>query len=326
VALARPEETPHCHGSRADALAPRPPGRYRGPTCSPASPHVRLRPARPGWPRDGPHADHWLASREMLQRYGASAADARALDGPGVYQLLEARYPAYSLLRLFGDQAKPLPVWACPGRQSGCSGRPGRARPPGALGRHGRRTRSRPVAVQGRRDAARLGRAGGFRTEPRGRLLRTAGTPRAPERRPPGLRSAHGGRDGPHHQRHPPPRHGRGHQRAGRRHGPGRAGRGSPHPRRRRPPAAGRPHRRVPAPRRPLHHPPDPRRQVSLGGRHQQPRPDRRHLQRQHRVREGPQRQDARVSVGPRPRHQNRRAWPSDDRRLRHERPRAGRR
>jgi transcriptional regulator with XRE-family HTH domain len=36
----------------------------------------------------------------------------RALDGPGVYQLLEAKYPAYPLLRLFGDEAKPLPVWA----------------------------------------------------------------------------------------------------------------------------------------------------------------------------------------------------------------------
>jgi transcriptional regulator with XRE-family HTH domain len=36
----------------------------------------------------------------------------RALDGPGIYQLLEAKYPAYPLLRLFGDEAKPLPVWA----------------------------------------------------------------------------------------------------------------------------------------------------------------------------------------------------------------------
>jgi transcriptional regulator with XRE-family HTH domain len=36
----------------------------------------------------------------------------RALDGPGVYQLLEAKYPAYPLLRLFGDETKPLPVWA----------------------------------------------------------------------------------------------------------------------------------------------------------------------------------------------------------------------
>ena len=36
----------------------------------------------------------------------------RALDGPGVYRLLEEKYPAYPLLRLFGDEAKPLPVWA----------------------------------------------------------------------------------------------------------------------------------------------------------------------------------------------------------------------
>ena len=36
----------------------------------------------------------------------------RALDGPGIYQFLEEQYPAYPLLRLFGDQAKPLPAWA----------------------------------------------------------------------------------------------------------------------------------------------------------------------------------------------------------------------
>jgi transcriptional regulator with XRE-family HTH domain len=36
----------------------------------------------------------------------------RALDGPGVYQFLQETYPAYPLLRLFGDEAKPLPVWA----------------------------------------------------------------------------------------------------------------------------------------------------------------------------------------------------------------------
>ena len=36
----------------------------------------------------------------------------RALDGPGAYELLENKYPAYPLLRLFGDEAKPLPVWA----------------------------------------------------------------------------------------------------------------------------------------------------------------------------------------------------------------------
>jgi hypothetical protein len=36
----------------------------------------------------------------------------RALDGAGVYRLLEEKYPAYPLLRLFGNAAKPLPVWA----------------------------------------------------------------------------------------------------------------------------------------------------------------------------------------------------------------------
>jgi hypothetical protein len=36
----------------------------------------------------------------------------RALDGPGVYQLLSERYPAYPVARLFGDATKPLPVWA----------------------------------------------------------------------------------------------------------------------------------------------------------------------------------------------------------------------
>jgi hypothetical protein len=36
----------------------------------------------------------------------------RALDGPGLYEFLEATYASYSLLRLFGDKAKPSPVWA----------------------------------------------------------------------------------------------------------------------------------------------------------------------------------------------------------------------
>src|SRR5918995_3999970 len=36
----------------------------------------------------------------------------RALDGPGLYQFLEAAYPGYPVVRLFGDEAKPLPVWA----------------------------------------------------------------------------------------------------------------------------------------------------------------------------------------------------------------------
>jgi transcriptional regulator with XRE-family HTH domain len=38
----------------------------------------------------------------------------RALDGPGLYEFFAANYPAYPVLRLFGDQAKPLPVWAEP--------------------------------------------------------------------------------------------------------------------------------------------------------------------------------------------------------------------
>jgi hypothetical protein len=38
----------------------------------------------------------------------------RALDGPGLYQFFEAAYPDYPVLRLFGDEAKPLPVWAEP--------------------------------------------------------------------------------------------------------------------------------------------------------------------------------------------------------------------
>jgi hypothetical protein len=38
----------------------------------------------------------------------------RALDGPGLYQFLEAAYPGYPVVRLFGDEAKPLPVWAEP--------------------------------------------------------------------------------------------------------------------------------------------------------------------------------------------------------------------
>jgi transcriptional regulator with XRE-family HTH domain len=38
----------------------------------------------------------------------------RALDGPGLYQFFEAAYRDYPVLRLFGDDSKPLPVWAEP--------------------------------------------------------------------------------------------------------------------------------------------------------------------------------------------------------------------
>ncbi len=36
----------------------------------------------------------------------------RALDGPGLYQFFETAYPGDPVVRLFGDEAKPLPVWA----------------------------------------------------------------------------------------------------------------------------------------------------------------------------------------------------------------------
>jgi transcriptional regulator with XRE-family HTH domain len=57
----------------------------------------------------------------------------RALDGPGLYQFFEAGYRDYPVLRLFGDDSKPLPVWPSPPRPS--SGRTSRApaRDPGAL-------------------------------------------------------------------------------------------------------------------------------------------------------------------------------------------------
>jgi transcriptional regulator with XRE-family HTH domain len=57
-------------------------------------------------PLDG-NAQHSTVVRRSPEEWHG-----RALDGPGVYQLLEAKYPAYPLLRLFGDDTKPLPVWA----------------------------------------------------------------------------------------------------------------------------------------------------------------------------------------------------------------------
>jgi transcriptional regulator with XRE-family HTH domain len=52
--------------------------------------------------------------RAAIVRRSPEEWHGRALEGPGLYQLLEARYPAYPALRLFGDQTKPLPVWAAP--------------------------------------------------------------------------------------------------------------------------------------------------------------------------------------------------------------------
>ena len=50
--------------------------------------------------------------RPALVRRSPEEWHGRALDGPGVYQLLSEKYPAYPVARLFGDAAKPLPVWA----------------------------------------------------------------------------------------------------------------------------------------------------------------------------------------------------------------------
>ncbi len=37
---------------------------------------------------------------------------ARALEAPGLCELLAQRYPGYSTLKLLGDESSPLPVWA----------------------------------------------------------------------------------------------------------------------------------------------------------------------------------------------------------------------
>ena len=50
--------------------------------------------------------------RPALVRRSPEEWHGRALDGPGVYQLLAEKYPAYPVAQLFGDAAKPLPVWA----------------------------------------------------------------------------------------------------------------------------------------------------------------------------------------------------------------------
>jgi transcriptional regulator with XRE-family HTH domain len=52
------------------------------------------------------------ARRGAVVRRSPEEWHGRALDGAGLYQLLKAKYPTYPLLRLFDDEAKPLPVWA----------------------------------------------------------------------------------------------------------------------------------------------------------------------------------------------------------------------
>jgi hypothetical protein len=43
------------------------------------------------------------------------------LDGSGLYQFFQATFPAYPVLRLFGDRIKPLPVWAEPAPPEQCA-------------------------------------------------------------------------------------------------------------------------------------------------------------------------------------------------------------
>lgn len=93
AAAERPDEATH---RRYLALAPTEELRQR------AAAAYEALPARLG-------AKHGVPIRRSPEEwYG------RALDGPGLYQLFEEKYPTYPVLRLFGDTAKPLPVWAEP--------------------------------------------------------------------------------------------------------------------------------------------------------------------------------------------------------------------
>jgi transcriptional regulator with XRE-family HTH domain len=56
-----------------------------------------------------PPARHAVPVRRSLEEW-----QGRALDGPGLYQFFAAAYPTCPVLRLFGDESKPLPVWAEP--------------------------------------------------------------------------------------------------------------------------------------------------------------------------------------------------------------------
>ena len=73
----------------------------------------------------------------------------RALDGPGLYQFFEAAYSDYPALRLFGDEAKPLPVWV----EAGCLAGRVRAGHPRSARRQGRKGRNHAL----NRAAFRLG-------------------------------------------------------------------------------------------------------------------------------------------------------------------------
>jgi transcriptional regulator with XRE-family HTH domain len=88
----RPDEATHrryCALASTDELRQRAMAAYK---ALPAPPVRQVAPARRS-------AEEWQG---------------RALDGPGIYGFFEAKYPTYPALRLFGDEAKPLPVWVEP--------------------------------------------------------------------------------------------------------------------------------------------------------------------------------------------------------------------
>ena len=92
TAIERPDEATHrryCALASTDELRQRAMAAYEG---LPAPPARHVAPARRS-------PEEWQG---------------RALDGPGLYQFFEAAYHEYPALRLFGDETKPLPVWAEP--------------------------------------------------------------------------------------------------------------------------------------------------------------------------------------------------------------------
>lgn len=53
-----------------------------------------------------------VATRRPTARRSNEEWHGRALEGSGLYRLLREQYPDYPMLELFGDQSRPLPVWA----------------------------------------------------------------------------------------------------------------------------------------------------------------------------------------------------------------------
>jgi transcriptional regulator with XRE-family HTH domain len=96
--------------SRFEAAAERPDEATHRRYCSLApTEELRERAAAAHESLPAPPAKHAAPVRMSPEEWHG-----RALDGPGLYQFFAAAYPEYPVLRLFGDEAKPLPVWAEP--------------------------------------------------------------------------------------------------------------------------------------------------------------------------------------------------------------------